>query len=78
VLVDDGAVLGLVSVTTEAEVLFPAAAGSHPCVAQVHGDAGSAGGAATPGKHRTPAAAIACAMPGSPPRASRPHLGWAA
>lgn len=75
-LVDDRAILGLVSVTAEAEVLFLAAAGSHPCIAQMHRDAGSARGVATPDKHRTPVAAIVHGTPGSLPQPSQPHPGW--
>lgn len=48
VLVDGRALLGLVSVPTEAEILLPVATGSHPCIVQAHGDSGSAQGQPAP------------------------------
>lgn len=61
VLVDDGAVLSLVPLSTETEILL-AGARTHPCIAQVQRDAGLARGAAT----HTPARSVPGSAPGVP------------
>lgn len=61
VLVDDGAVLSLVPLSAETEILL-AGACTHPCIAQAQRDAGLARGAAT----HTPARSVPGSAPGVP------------